>query len=144
MAKKAARAADHTTVLPLTRRRLDAWACVIRERQESLRALFGAYEKRSYVRDDLMRMVVLRAADGHFETVSFYVRAIGPEASRSLIRKEVGILEHAGLVVLEQRKGSAWRVVKPTGKLVDYYDQMMSTDYERMVRLFQGENSVKP
>lgn len=93
-------------------------------RDRVMSQLFDGPLRRSAARDELLRLILLRFADGHLMRTSYYVKTCANYATPPSIRAELDIISQAGLTVY-RRDDHRSPFVVPSEKLIDFYNFQM-------------------
>jgi hypothetical protein len=95
-------------------------------RERHMARLFGRTVRRSPLRDELLRLVMLNFAQGALERVATYVRACADFATGPSVRSEIETLVSTGVVVLvrDEMHPRAY-LVAPTTRVVAFYNEQM-------------------
>lgn len=119
--------------------------------REAVRLMIDYYEARSavmqaqlyrrrlrpsFLRDALLRHIILDFADGRSKLVSQYQAEMGRYASASAVRAEIELLAELGVVWLERAFGAQRTVtVLPTERLCAFYNTQMTALVRETVKV---------
>jgi hypothetical protein len=95
-------------------------------RDKVLARLFGVKLRRSRLREEMLRILVIEFGLGHTRQVSFFIKECKALGSASAVRLEISRLCSLGLTILrdDPEDARSARVV-PTQKIISFYNTQM-------------------
>ncbi len=95
-------------------------------RDRALDSLFGRKLARSYLRDELLRMVVIEFGFGRMRTIAHYQKACPHLGTSAAVRGELHLLAELGLIIyLPSESDRNALQIGPSQKLIDWYSGQM-------------------
>lgn len=118
----------------------------VEARDNALESLLGGTLKRSPIRDELMRLIVIEFGFGRVRNVAFYTRTCAHVDNSSEVERELYLLDELRVVILTPggKDGRTLDVV-PTKKLVDWYSRVMPPLMEEARLVIESRStSIRP
>ncbi|MBV9655822.1 MAG: hypothetical protein JOZ42_14805 [Acetobacteraceae bacterium] len=105
-------------------------------RERHIAGLFGRTVRADPLRDKLLRVILLAFAEGKHMRVSHFVEECRSHGTPPSVRASINFLVEGGLVQLEPDPSHPRaRLVRPTRKLVHFYNEQMPRLREEVARL---------
>ena len=94
-------------------------------REEALAVLMGVHYRPDPLRDELMRSICLFFAEGHRRALAEYQKDLEPRWTATEVEQALDTLRAAHLVAVEDRANGPDGVVRPTMRLISFYNDTM-------------------
>ncbi len=94
-------------------------------REEALAVLMGVHYRPDPLRDELMRSICLFFAEGHVRALAEYQKDLEPRWSAMEVEQALDTLRTVHLVAVEGAADAAGSAVRPTMRLISFYNDTM-------------------
>ncbi len=94
-------------------------------REEALAVLMGVHYRPDPLRDELMRSICLFFAEGHIRALAEYQKDLEPRWTATEVEQALNTLRTVHLVAVDGAADEPDRVVRPTMRLISFYNDTM-------------------
>ena len=108
-------------------------------RDRLLQAFYGVKLKRSYLRDEMIRTVLIEFGHGRYQNIKFYGRQCSHFASLSAVRIETEQMLNLGVFTVYESANQREIRLAPTQRLIDYYNKVIPALEKEVLDLLLGE-----
>lgn len=117
-------------------------------REEALAVLMGVHYRPDPLRDELMRSICLFFAEGHIRALAEYQKDLEPRWTATEVEQALDTLRAVHLVAVEDMAKGPEGVVRPTMRLISFYNDTMPKVLDMAKRILregmQRDSSNQP
>ena len=106
-------------------------------REEALAVLTGAHYRPDPLRDELMRSICLFFAEGHIRALAEYQKDLEPRWTATEVEQALDTLRAVHLVTVDGAADGPEGVVRPTMRLISFYNDTMPKVLEMAKRILR-------